>query len=90
LEASIAAACKELHLPTIAARSGGLAEEAVRAQQTHLSYLWALTQAELEERTERRRARRIREARFPRLKRIEDFSFEPGTVDSRTTEGDRG
>jgi DNA replication protein DnaC len=76
LEASIRQACKELRLPSIAGRARALADEAVRSHQTHLSYLWALVEAELEDRAERRRQRRIRDARFPRLKRIEDFSFD--------------
>jgi DNA replication protein DnaC len=76
LEATIKAACKELHTPTIAARAKELADDATRSKQTFLAYLWALLEAELDDRAERRRARRIREARFPRLKRLEDFSFD--------------
>jgi DNA replication protein DnaC len=76
LEATIKAACKELHTPTIAARARELADDATRSKQTFMSYLWALLEAELDDRAERRRARRIREARFPRLKRLEDFRFE--------------
>ncbi|MGH2792025.1 MAG: IS21-like element helper ATPase IstB [Actinomycetota bacterium] len=76
LEASIKDACKVLRLPTIGSRSGALAAEAVSAQQTHLSYLWALLEAELEDRGERRQRRRVHEARFPRLKTIDDFHFE--------------
>jgi DNA replication protein DnaC len=74
-EASVRAACKELHLPTVASRAAPLATEAARANHSHLSYLSALLDAELEDRAERRRARRITEARFPRLKRLEDFNF---------------
>lgn len=76
LEASIKAACKELRMPTIGSRAGAVAEEAARAKQTHLAYLWALVEAELEDRGARRRQRRIRDAKFPRLKTIDDFSFE--------------
>jgi DNA replication protein DnaC len=76
LEASIRAACKELRLPTIGTRAGAVAEEAARAQQTHLAYLWALIEAELDDRADRRRHRRIRDAKFPRAKTIDDFSFE--------------
>ena len=75
-EASVRAACKELHLPTVSSRAASLAEEASRANHGHLAYLSALLDAELEDRTERRRHRRIAEARFPRLKRLEDFNFE--------------
>jgi len=76
LEASIKAACKELHTPTLAARAKELSDDAARNDQSFLSYLWALLEAELDDRAERRRVRRIREARFPRLKRLEDFRFE--------------
>lgn len=76
LEASIRAACKELRMPTIGSRAGAVAEEAARSKQTHLAYLWALVEAELEDRGERRRHRRIRDAKFPRLKTIDDFNFE--------------
>ena len=76
LEASIKAACKELHMPTIAARARELSDDATRSKQTFLSYLWALLEAELDDRADRRRVRRIREAKFPRLKRLEDFRFE--------------
>jgi DNA replication protein DnaC len=75
-EASVRAACRELHLPTVASRATEFASEAARANHDHLSYLSALLDAELEDRAERRRARRITEARFPRLKRLEDFRFD--------------
>lgn len=76
LEASIRDACKVLRLPTVGARAGALAQEAASAQQTYLSYLWALLEAEFEDRGERRQRRRVHEARFPRLKTIDDFRFE--------------
>lgn len=76
LEASIKAACKELRLPTIGGRAAAVADEAARAKETHLSYLWALVEAELEDRADRRRLRRMREAKFPRAKTIDDFSFD--------------
>lgn len=75
MEAFVTQACKEIHLPTIAARAASLAEEAARSNQSHLSYLAALLEAEQEDRAERRRHRRVLEARFPRLKRLEDFNF---------------
>jgi DNA replication protein DnaC len=75
LEASIKAACKQLRLPTIGARAGHVAEEAARAQQSHLAYLWALVESELEDRGDRRKHRRIRDAKFPRLKSVDDFNF---------------
>jgi len=76
IEAQIRQACRQLHLPTIAARAATLSAEALREKQGHLSFLAALLEAELEDRTERRRHRRIAEAHFPRLKRLEDFHFE--------------
>lgn len=75
IEAQLKTACKELRMPTIASRSSALAREAARENQSHLAYLSALLEAELEDRAERRRQRRIAEARFPRLKRLADFSF---------------
>ena len=53
-----------------------LAEEAVKEKQTHLSYLEALLEAEVEEREHRATARRIQEARFPAVKTLEDFDFQ--------------
>ncbi len=76
LEASVRAACKELRLPTVGSRAASLAEEASRANRSHLQYLSALLEAELEDRADRRRHRLIAEARFPRLKRLEDFNFQ--------------
>src|SRR5229473_8473004 len=52
-----------------------LAEQAVRERRTHLGYLEALLQAELEEREQRLIERRIREARPPRMKTLEEFEF---------------
>lgn len=75
LEASVHQACKQLHLPTIGAKAVPLAEEAARSNQSPLSYLAALLEAEQEDRAERRRHRRVAEAKFPRLKRLEDFNF---------------
>lgn len=75
VEASVKAACKELHLPSVGSRAASLATEASRANHGHLAYLGALLEAELEDRADRRRHRRISEARFPRLKRLEDFEF---------------
>jgi DNA replication protein DnaC len=76
LESEIRQACRELHLPTIASRAAPVATEALREGRTHLAYLVALLEAELEDRAERRRHRRIAEARFPRLKRLSDFNFD--------------
>ncbi len=53
-----------------------LAEEAVKEKQSHLSYLEALLEAEVEERDHRAMARRIQEARFPAVKTLEEFDFQ--------------
>jgi DNA replication protein DnaC len=47
----------------------------VHERRTHLSYLEALLQAELEEREQRLIERRLREARLPRMKSLEEFDF---------------
>ena len=52
-----------------------LAEQAVRERRTHLGFLEALLQAELEEREQRLIERRIREARLPRMKILDEFDF---------------
>jgi DNA replication protein DnaC len=67
--------CKVLRMPTIAAQCSRLAEQAVRERRTHLGYLEALLQAELEEREQRLIERRLREARLPRMKSLEEFDF---------------
>jgi DNA replication protein DnaC len=71
--ATIRQQCKMLRMPTIAAQCAQLAEQAVRERRTHLGYLEALLQAELEEREQRLIERRIREARLPRMKTLEEF-----------------
>jgi len=73
--ATIRQQCRVLHLPAVAAQCAQLSEQAVRERQTHLGYLEALLQAELEEREQRLIERRIREARLPRMKTLEDFDF---------------
>lgn len=67
--------CKPLRLPTIALSCERLANEAVRERHTHLRYLGALLEAELEEREVRAVARRQQEARLPRMKTLEEFDF---------------
>ncbi|MCU1497906.1 MAG: putative insertion sequence ATP-binding protein, partial [Acidimicrobiales bacterium] len=71
--ASIGAAARELHLPTIRAEATRLAEIAIREGQSYLCFLAEALAAEVDERASRRRSRRITEARFPRLKRLADF-----------------
>jgi DNA replication protein DnaC len=53
-----------------------LAEQAVKTKQSHLSYLEALLEGELEERGRKAMARRIHEARFPAVKTLEEFDFQ--------------
>ena len=73
--AAIRQQCKLLHLPTVEAQCAQLAEQAVRERRTHLGFLEALLQAELEEREQRLVARRIREAHLPRMKTLDEFEF---------------
>jgi len=73
--ATIRQQCKALHPPTIAAQCGQLAEQEVRERRTHLGYLEALPQTELEEREQQLVARRNREAHLPRMKTLEEFEF---------------
>jgi DNA replication protein DnaC len=73
--ATIRQQCKVLRLPSIAAQCAQLAEQAVRERRTHLGYLEALLQTELEDREQRLIERRIREARLPRMKTLEEFDF---------------
>jgi DNA replication protein DnaC len=73
--ATICQQCKVLHLPTVAAQCAPLAEQALRERRTHLGYLEALLQAELEEREHRLMERRLREAHLPRMKTLEEFNF---------------
>jgi DNA replication protein DnaC len=75
-QASIGAAARELHLPTVRAESGRLAEIAVRERRTHLGYLAEVLAAEVGDRLQRRRTRRIGEAKFPRLKRLSEFNVD--------------
>jgi DNA replication protein DnaC len=74
-EAAIRHPCKLLRMPAVAGECVRLAEEAVRARQTHLGYLEALLAAELDERERNTVQRRIHEARLPRLKTFEEFDF---------------
>jgi DNA replication protein DnaC len=74
-EAAIVAACRDLHLPTIRAEAGRLADLAVKDRLTHRCYLAEVLTAEVDDRDARRRARRVNEARFPRVKRLADFDL---------------
>src|ERR1700722_6973473 len=74
-QASIGAATRDLHLPTVRAECVRLAEMAQRTQATYLGYLAEMLSAEVDDRAERRRHRRAHEARFPRIKRLADFDL---------------
>src|SRR5919205_491207 len=75
-QATIGAAARELHLPTVRAEATRLAEIAGRERQSYLVFLAEVLAAEVDERSERRRARRIGEARFPRIKRLSEFNVD--------------
>lgn len=74
-EATILQYAKQLYLPTLGEQSARLAEEAIKKKQSHLSYLEALLEAEIEERNRKAVARRIKEAHFPSVKTLEEFDF---------------
>jgi DNA replication protein DnaC len=74
--AAIGQYAKQLHLPTLGSQFTRLAEQAVKEQQSHLSYLEALLEGEVEERGRKVMARRIQEARFPTVKTLEEFDFQ--------------
>ncbi|CAN5671304.1 IS21-like element helper ATPase IstB [soil metagenome] len=82
--ASVKAAARSLHLPTVRAQADELAEAAARDGATHRGYLAELLAAEVDERAERRRVRRTREARFPRQKLLEDFDTGNSPIDPAT------
>jgi DNA replication protein DnaC len=74
-EASVKQHCKLLRMPTVAAQFSRLAEEAVKLNQTYVTYLDALLQIEIDERELHVIERRIREAKMPRVKTLEEFDF---------------
>ena len=74
-QAAIQQYARQLYLTTVADQYARLAEEAVRKKQSHLSYLEALLEAEIEERDRRAVIRRIKEAHFPAVKTLEEFDF---------------
>ncbi len=75
-QSTIVRYAKELHLPTVCAQFARLAEEAARQGQSHLSYLEALLEAEVEERARNAIARRVVDAHFPKVKTLDEFEFE--------------
>jgi len=74
-QATIEQHARQLYLTTVAEQFAPLAEEALHKKQSHLSYLEALLEAELEERDRRAVMRRIKEAHFPSVKTLEEFDF---------------
>jgi len=75
-EAAIRQYAKQLRLPTVGGQFARLAEQAVKEKRSHLSYLEALLEGEIEERDRKAMARRIQEARFPAVKTLEEFDFQ--------------
>ena len=75
-EAAIRQYAKQLRMPTLGGQFARLAEQAVKTKQSHLSYLEALLEGELDERGRKAMALRIKEARFPLVKTLEEFDFQ--------------
>ena len=73
--ASIAQHCKTLRLGAIGVQFASLAEEARQQNHSHLHYLEALLQAEVEERERRSIDLRLKDAHLPRMKTLEEFDF---------------
>jgi DNA replication protein DnaC len=74
--ATIRQYAKQLYLLTLAAQCERLAEQAGKQQLSHLCFLEALLEAELEERERRTVQRRIQEAHFPVVKTLEEFDYQ--------------
>src|SRR5260370_1636242 len=73
--ASIAQHAKALRLAAVGAQFASLAEEAAQHNHSHLHYLEALLQAEVEDRERRSIQLRMQEAHLPRIKTLEEFDF---------------
>jgi len=73
--ASISQHCQTLRLGAIATQFLSLAEEASQQNHSHLHYLEALLQAEVEDRQRRSIELRLRDAHLPRMKTLEEFDF---------------
>src|SRR5260370_38199016 len=73
--ASIAQHCKALRLAAVGAHFASLAEEAGQRNHSHLHYLEALLQSEVEDRERRSIELRMKEAHLPRIKTLEEFDF---------------
>jgi DNA replication protein DnaC len=91
-QAAILQYAKQLYMPTLGDQFVRLAEEAAKQKQSHLSYLEALLEAEIEERDHKAVERRIKEAHFPAVKTLEEFDFQsvphiPAAVVRNLSEG---
>ena len=86
-EQAIRQHCKTLRMPTIGSQFARLAEAAVREEQSHIGYLEALLNAEMEERESRAIARLLHEARLPRMKTLDAFEFERSGVSAGQIRG---
>jgi DNA replication protein DnaC len=73
--ASIVQHCKTLRLSSMGTQFVSLAEEASRQNHSHLHYLQALLQAEVEDRERRSIELRLKDAHLPRIKTLEEFDF---------------
>src|SRR5438128_7565958 len=92
-QAAIREYAKQLRLPTLGSQFVAMAEQAIKAKQSHVSYLEALLAAELEEREHNTVARRLQEARLPKLKTLDEFEFQqaphiPAALIRTLAEGD--
>lgn len=76
IENVVRAQCRQLRLPSVAARFMSMEQEATRSRLSHSAYLSSLLEQELEDRAQRRAQRRITEAHFPLVKRLGDFRFD--------------
>jgi DNA replication protein DnaC len=72
---SIAQHCKTLRLFSIGGQFASLAEEACKQNHSHLHYLEALLQGEVEDRERRSIELRLKDAHLPRMKTLEEFDF---------------
>jgi DNA replication protein DnaC len=79
-EAAVRVACRELHLPTIAAEHPRVADDATRERLSHRAFLAEVLAAEVDERATRRKTRRLLEAKFPRAKRLDEFDTTTASV----------
>jgi DNA replication protein DnaC len=74
--ASIKQFCRRLHMPTVGLQCVRLAEQAIKEKRSHLAFLEALLEAEVEEREKNVVARRMKDAHFPKVKTLDEFDFE--------------